>query len=331
MINFSVIICTYMRPKALNNLLKSIQKQTVYPNQIIIVDGSTNTETKISLKKNSINNLDYFLVDLKDRGLTKQRNFGINKVNFNSEIVFFLDDDTILETNYFEEILNTFTQFPEALGVGGYINNEVKWEKYNNDFKLTNNHFYFDGWYKTESLRFKLRKLLKLDSNLPPGYLPSYSHGRSLSFLPPSGKIYEVEQLMGGVSSFKKTVFDKIKFSTYFEGYGLYEDADFTIRVSKLGKLYLNTNAQLGHYHDTSGRPNSYKYGKMVINNGWYIWRVKNSNPTISDKFKWNLINLVLITIRATNIFNTNHPKQAFMETLGRLFALIKLFFVKPK
>ena len=28
-----------------------------------------------------------------------------------------------------------------------------------------------------------------------------------------------------------------------FEGYGLYEDADFSIRVAKIGKLYLNKTA----------------------------------------------------------------------------------------
>jgi len=37
---FSLIICTYKRHKALVNLLESVNLQTAYPNQIIIVDGS---------------------------------------------------------------------------------------------------------------------------------------------------------------------------------------------------------------------------------------------------------------------------------------------------
>jgi hypothetical protein len=37
----------------------------------------------------------------------------------------------------------------------------------------------------------------------------------------PSGKIYEVELLMGGVSSYRKEVFEKQQFSNYFERYGL--------------------------------------------------------------------------------------------------------------
>jgi carbohydrate-selective porin OprB len=53
----------------------------------------------------------------------------------------------------------------------------------------------------------------------------------------------------------------------------LYEDADFALRVSKIG-VYLNTAAQLHHYHDVQGN-NQYQYGKMVVRNGWYVWRVK--------------------------------------------------------
>jgi GT2 family glycosyltransferase len=108
---------------------------------------------------------------------------------------------------------------------------------------------------------FGARKL-GLDSNVAPGYSPDFSHGRSVGFLPPSGKVYPVEQLMGGVASFRKSVFQEFQFSTYFEGYGLYEDADFTLRVSKTGKLFLNTAAQLEHHHDAAGRPNQYRLWK---------------------------------------------------------------------
>jgi hypothetical protein len=48
--------------------------------------------------------------------------------------------------------------------------------------------------------------------------------------LPPRKTYGKGEMLMGGVSSLEKNI-DSIQFSTYFEGYGLYEDADFTLRV----------------------------------------------------------------------------------------------------
>lgn len=326
----SLIICTYMRPEPLLTLLQSVQKQRLYPDEILIIDGSTNDETEIILKKHQIGKLKYFLVSDENRGLTKQRNFGINKVSHTIEIVCFLDDDTVLEENYFEELINTYKDYPDALGVGGYIINETKWEKVNEDYKVPINEFYFDGWKRKDGSRFVLRKKMHLDSDCPPGFSPSFSHGRSVSFLPPSDKTYQVEQLMGGVSSFRKSVFEKLSFSTYFEGYGLYEDADFTLRVAKIGKLYLNTTAKLGHFHAESGRPNQYRYGKMVVRNGWYVWHVKNPKPNLKDCLKWHSITILLTLIRFTNIFTEKNKKAAFTESLGRSIGILSLLIDKP-
>ncbi len=328
---FTLIICTYMRPKPLLNLLQSVKLQTLYPNEILIVDASLNQETKEMMEQHSFENLHYFLVSEIDRGLTKQRNYGIERVGKEIDIVCFLDDDTVLEPDYFEQLLKTFEIHPKALGVGGYINNETTWEKVNENEVIKINEFSYDGWKRKDGSRFVLRKKLGLDSDCPPGFSPLFSHGRSVGFLPPSGKIYEVEQVMGGASAFRKSVFDTFQFSTYFEGYGLYEDADFSLRVAKTGKLYVNTAAQLSHFHNPSGRPNQYQYGKMVVRNGYYVWRVKNPNPSFNAKLKWHAITLLLMTIRFTNTFTTKKRKEAFTEAMGRKMGWFSLLFNAPK
>ena len=320
-----------MRSESLLQLLQSVQKQTLYPDEILIIDGSTNTETEEVLNRNQFHNLIYFSVPPEYRGLTKQRNFGIERVGNEMEAVCFLDDDTVLEKDYFEELLKTYKRFPRALGVGGFIIDESKSEFVGYDYKPKNDEFYFDGWKRKDGSRFVLRKKLGLDSDCPPGHSSLFSHGRSIGFLPPSGKTYEVEMLMGGVSSFRKNVFDSLRFSTYFEGYGLYEDADFTLRVAKIGKLYLNTAAKLNHYHDASGRPNQYQYGKMVVRNGWYVWRSKNPKPTFNHQFKWHSITILLTLIRFSNIFTTHKRKEALTEALGRTMGWWSLIFNKPK
>lgn len=327
---FSLIVCTYMRSESLLKLLKSVQTQSFYPDEILIVDGSKDRETESVLKDNRFQNLKYYLVPKETRGLTRQRNFGIQKISADSDIVCFLDDDTVLGPDYFENLLHTYTIFPDALGVGGYISNEVKWEKVTENYIPKIKEFYFDGWKRNDGSRFVLRKRLNLDSNCPPGFSPLYSHGRSVAFLPPSDTIYPAEQLMGGVSSFRKSVFDKFSFSEYFEGYGLYEDADFSLRIAKTGKLYINTAAKLSHFHHPSGRPNQYKYGKMVVRNGWYVWRVKNPNPGIKDCLKWNTITILLTLIRYSNIVLGNNRKEALTEALGRTVGWWSLFFNKP-
>jgi GT2 family glycosyltransferase len=75
----------------------------------------------------------------------------------------------------------------------------------------------------------------------------------------------------------------------------LYEDTDFTLRVSKTGKLYLNT-AKLNHHHDASGRPNQYQYGKMVVQ--WVVRMAnQNPNPSFKHQFKWHAITILLTVI----------------------------------
>ena len=328
---FALIICTYLRPQSLLRLLQSVQEQTIYPDEILIVDGSTNKETEKVLKEKNFENLNYFGVPQEYRGLTKQRNYGSERVGKEIDVVCFLDDDTVLENDYFEQLLKTYNIYPEALGVGGYIIDESKCEFVGDNYKPKIDEYFFDGWKRNDSSRFILRKKMGMDSDSPPGYSSLYSHGRSVGFLPPSSKTYPVEMFLGGVSSFKKEVFDTLIFSSFFEGYGLYEDADFTLRVAKIGKLYVNTAANLKHYHHPSGRPNQYQYGKMVVRNGWYVWRTKNPKPLLDSKLKWHSITILLVLIRFSNTLTTTNRKQAFTETMGRIAGWWSLFFNKPK
>ena len=327
---FSLIICTYHRPEALKRLLASIAMQSIHPNEIIIVDGSLDNITKDILAENSYLNLKYFKVTKQDRGLTRQRNYGISKVSKYSEVIFFLDDDTVASSKYCEEILKVYRTFPEALGVAGYITNETSWKKVNESYQPDNKEFYFEGWVRKEGARFSLRRKFGLEPDEKPGIMPDFSHGYSIGFLPPNGKIYEVELLMGGVASYRREVFDHIKFSKYFEGYGLYEDADFSLRTSKLGKLYVNTAAKIEHHHDLAGRPNKFRYGKMVVRNGWYVWRIKNPHPSLKARLKWNSTSLLLTLVRLGNIVNTKNRKEAITESLGRILGWFSLIITKP-
>ena len=328
---FSLIICTYMRPIAIVKLLNSVKEQSLYPDEIIIVDGSRNDKTEDALKKFSFKNLSFFKVSDTNRGLTKQRNYGILKVALDSKIVCFLDDDIVLTPTYFQNLIQTYQHYPNAGGVGGYILEEVKWRKLVAQDIIKFDEYQIDGFVRNLGSRNVLRKKLGLLSEQPPCIMPEFSNGFSVASLPPSDQVYLAEYFMGGVSSFKKEVVDTIKFSTYFEGYGLYEDLEYCLRVSKQYQLYVNTKATLYHYHEEGGRPNKYEYGKMVVRNGWYVWRIKYNHPSLEARFKWNAITLLLATLRFINIFTTFNRKEAFTEATGRIVGWLSLIFNKPK
>lgn len=326
--NFSLIICTYKRPESLKRLLDSVMKQILYPNEILVIDGSEDSQTQEVLKVNVYPQLRYFKVEEKDRGLTSQRNFGINNISEWSEIICFLDDDIQLTENYFKHLLETYQIFPDAVGVGGYILNDIEWKK---GETLNKYEFEYDGWIRPLGSRNVLRKKLNLLSDKPPGVMPEFSNGLSISFLPPTGKIYPVEFFMGGVASYKTALFKKINFSEFFKGYGLYEDLDFCLRASKFGKLYVNTAAGLFHFHHQAGRPNKLKYGKMVVRNGWYVWRLKHPTPPIEAHIKWHAIVFLLTLVRIGNIFTTSKKKEAFTESAGRIIGWWSLILSKPE
>jgi GT2 family glycosyltransferase len=318
-----------MRPKALADLLDSVKVQTLYPDEILIIDGSRDDLTKEALANRDDKNLIYHQVEEKDRGLTRQRNYGINQVQKSTEYVCFLDDDTILEPNYFEELIGSFQSHPDAGGVGGYITNEIKWKKVKENEHISSKHYASNGWVRTLGSRNVLRKKLGLLSDKPPGFMPEFSNGLSVSFIPPDGGIHPVEYFMGGVSCFRKEVVDTIKFSNYFIGYGLYEDLEYCLRVSKTYQLYLNTNAQLGHYHEAGGRPNQYRYGKMVTRNGWLVWRTRYPKPSLKGRIKWNLLVWLLAFVKLTNV--RSEGMEAVKQVIGRLSGWVSIPFNKPK
>jgi GT2 family glycosyltransferase len=299
------------------------------PAEIIIVDGSFDCATELSISefKKKLP-LTYYRVPATNRGLTRQRNTGVEMVQPQSDIIVFLDDDVLLEKDFLQKLITTF-QEQTVIGADGLITNECRWKPLPKP--VSTNAIILDGFYLPLSARERLRNQLGLfPIHLQPGKIPPYGHGKSS--LPPTGKLYNVEHIMGGITAYRKFIFDHIKFSTYFEGYGLYEDYDFSIRASKFGKLITNTAARLEHHHEPAGRPNTFKYGKMVVTNGWYAWRLKHPHPGVVNIFKWHCITLLLSFFRLGNSFTLDAEtrRQAFGDFAGRMVAWVKLLFVKP-
>ena len=327
----SLIICTYMRPRSLSNLLRTVEKQTKIPDEVIVVDGSLDAKTESMLANNEFNiNLSYYKVSKKYRGLTKQRNYGVKKVSTPMEIIAFLDDDIELDKNYFYEINKTYKIHKNAIAIGGVTTNLISWTKSDKNKQSENNYFEKDGWVRRDDIRYRLRKLLKLVTKVQPGKIVSFAHERSIGFLPPSDKVYETDFFMGGIATYKRKVFNFLSFSPFFEGYGLYEDKDFSLRVRKLGEIYVNTNAKVEHHHDPLGRPNCINYGKMVVWNGWRVWRIATPYPSISSKFKWWSITILLTYVRLGNALVGPKRKIALEDFIGRHISMIKLIFTKP-
>ncbi|MCP4661461.1 MAG: glycosyltransferase [bacterium] len=329
----SLIVCTYRRARRLERLLESVGRQSVRPTETLIIDGSDDGETERVVEafasRDEVPGLGYFRVPPAERGLTRQRNFGI--VRARGEIIAFLDDDIVAEPTYFEHVLTSFAAHPEALGVGGYLIDEVTWRRLEGPEGAGLAVFRWGEWQRREDYRWRLRRLLGLGSPLPPGQMPASGHGRPVSFLPPDGRNYRVEFIMGGASAWRGAVFERVRFSPYFEGYGLYEDLDFSIRVAARGPLYLCTAAHVHHFHAPEGRPRAFVYGRMVVRNGWLVWRRRWPRPPWVDRCRWWAITLLLALCRLGDAVRGLEPRTALAEAAGRGWGMLTVLWKQPQ
>lgn len=320
----SLVICTYRRPGPVRRLLEAVAVQTRRPDEVLVVDASPDTDTEEAVRGLGAV---YSRVPPEERGLTRQRNWGIARAG--GDLISFLDDDTVPEPTYFEEILACFERHPEAVGVGGYIANEVSWSPAGSAQKLA--VFRDRGWERREDVRWRLRRWLGLDSPAPAGRMPASGHGRPVSFVPPDGADHPVEFFMGGAATWRRGLLEQVRFSPSFEGYGLYEDMDFCLRASRKGSLLLCTRARLAHLHDESGRPHRFHYGEMVVRNGWQVWRLRWPAPPWPDRGRWWAITLLLALCRLGDAVRGPGRAAALTEALGRFWGAATLLWDRPE
>ena len=320
----SLVVCTYRRPAAVAALLAALRGQTRRPDEVLVVDASPDAETEEVVRSGpSLPGLRYEKAPPEHRGLTRQRNYGVARTN--GEVVAFLDDDAVPAPEYCEEILACFERHPDAVGVGGFVEG-VAWRRASGG-EPPLSVFRLDGWERREDLRWRLRRILRLDPALSPGWMPPSGHGRPVGFLPPDGEDHPVESLLGCAMAWRRRVFDSVRFSPYFEGYGLYEDLDFCIRASRLGSIVLCTRARLRHEHAPAGRPDAFRYGMMVVRNGWFVWRRRWPQPKPADRLRWWATTFVLAGCRMAG----GGGRAALLETLGRLWAVPGVLLRPPR
>lgn len=226
----SVIMCTCNRKELLHRFSKSLFEQSHLPDQYVIVDSSD-----VPLDNDS----EYreLIVDIcrirgielvyrhSERGLTLQRNIGISLAN--GDLLFFFDDDIVLSPNYLEILWLDMEKNPDYVGGMGMISS-------------------FNQFTFARRLVNFVKGIFLLQHSYGNGKF--YSSGWSAS---PHGnkKFLEVEVLSGGLTVYRRTIFEEFLFDEYYAKSGPLEDADFSRRVSFKYKLFYNPAAVCHHLH----------------------------------------------------------------------------------
>ncbi len=232
--NLSVVISTFNREEYVNQLLSSIEKQSILPKEIIIVDSSP---IRISYKHSKLLNVN--IVKSEKAQLTYQRNLGVSRTN--CDIILHIDDDTILEVDYIKNILETFNNDKnnQIDVVGGYISNE-----------------WGNNIYEPNIIMVVLKFFGIYDGELLPGRVSNSGIFIELSGLNKNIGIYKTDFISGTSFAVKSNVYGKYRHPEKINKYGG-EDKAFSRLISKDFNMVICTKARLKHLFAKSGNRDS--------------------------------------------------------------------------
>ena len=219
----SVVICTYRRPELLYILLKSLENQSKLPESIKIV-GTVELDFSIAVNNQIIKLQEKGITVEKlfaPKGLTKQRNFGVDHLPADTTIVCFLDDDILIPKNYFESVSNNFRDLPDAIGIGFVTHDNLNRKN-----------------------RISIWDSISMNNSFRPGKLLKSGINSGFDY---QSKPYLVDWLPGCSMSYKYNIFQNVNFDERRSDVGWGEDVDFSFRTKEFGNLYMVSISDLVH------------------------------------------------------------------------------------
>jgi len=249
----SVVICTRNRCSDLVICLNSLAQQTYTHFELIIVDSSDVPVCKDPFFIQAIHVFKAGYTYVRSMpGLTLQRNKGIGLAR--GDIVYFFDDDVILEPSYLENMQTVFVHQEQYLGGMGTITNMQP---------------------KDVNLWRALRKCFLLSRDYADGFftysgMPTHAYGTQY--------FKEVQVLGGCCMAFRADVLKKHRFDEKLTRYAYMEDCDISWRVAQDGPLFYNPGARLVHNNSPIARDTAITNRAMFLRNYRYLY-FKNVYP----------------------------------------------------
>lgn len=238
----SVILCTRNRLSDMLTALPSIALQTELPQEIIVVDSSDKPLTEHESFKALFNESHFPHTLLKyihtNPGLPYQRNIGATLAT--QDILYYFDDDVILESDYLEQMNAIFTANSQYAGGMGTVTN----------MRQSRNMFDYAKAF------FLLQRDFSSGKFTASG-MPTHTYGLQT--------FKEVEVLGGCCMAFRRSVLEQHKFDENLRGYAFMEDCDFSRRVSYQMPLFYNPQAKLKHMVSPAARD------RVIDNRAMYI------------------------------------------------------------
>jgi glycosyltransferase involved in cell wall biosynthesis len=288
------IVPTMNRLELLTKLLKSIQTQSIKPDQIIIVDGSA-TPLETDIRTNASIEFDY--LHIVPPSLTKQRNAGLKALRPEITLVGYLDDDIEMLDGAIEKIITFFENASEKVAGASFniINNDIV----------------------NPSL---LSRIFGIKSTLQGVVLKSGFN----TVVNPEKDITETEWLCGGATLWRRDVFEKNSYDEWYKGSAYFEDLDFSYQISRTRKLYVIREAKVEHNPPPLIPKKGMRLGEMIMTYRFYF--VKKNFGSIPFLYYWSSLGSIV-----TNLFSWIKKRNPyyFYFAIGNVIGAFKILFGK--
>lgn len=292
----TLVIPTKNRPNDIKNAVKSVLFQSKLPDELIVVDQSHDNLSKLVIKKIVFNCPKIKLIyihDTKIKGLVDAKRVGVE--NASGNIICFIEDDVYLEPGYLKEIESGFKKYPNMLGCCGVVTNQPKTRR----LYIWLFHFFHIGIFA--------------DPRVALNFLPSKFNKKSLILS---------DKLSGGISAWKKNVFNIISFDLYND-FHMFEDIDFSTRVAKhFGNcLFINPNAKLAHFCSQTNRDVLDIRQRRKVRECFAYYKKRKDLPSAAISFYWLLVGMLLEALFQSFSCLSFKPIQGFLLGLRDGFA----------
>ena len=264
--NMSVIIPTLNRPQDLKKCLDSIffHKKKLVDIDIIIIDQSNNQETKEICTKYP--NIHHYFFNI--RSLTHARNFWLQQLSEETNIVIFLDDDVTLSKDFFQKIESFFSENPQAKWWVANIISPIRTISFIKKIGLF-------------LLTWSLKKTETIVTNGGFNVMP---------LIQPT-TLKSIERASGCGMFFRKNIFNEgFRFEEKFMRYCLMEDCFLSYAITQKypNSLYFVPNVHMVHHESPGARvANRIRINQNIVHRFYFVQKF--------NKNKWAYILTMLI------------------------------------
>ncbi|MEQ1761677.1 MAG: glycosyltransferase [Pyrinomonadaceae bacterium] len=308
--SISVVTPTFCRPIETIELLQNLAKQSLLPQEVILVDGARSdvrdTETAVA---KVISDFPFPIRYLRQPvGTAIQRNAGIELAS--GDLVALIDDDVRLDENFLEVIGEVF-RMDDSNTIGGIVGYR------------TNGHFSLK-----DSARWRWYKRLKLLTTFEPGrYDRNCGYPINNYMQEPFEGVRQVDFMTTACAVWRREVFsDDLWFHPFFRDFGVLEDAHFSLRAGRKWKLFQCGDAKCVELNSPNGRENRRRLGYKCVVNYYFVFKDIAQPLSLMQKVRfWRYQLFEFFRIGASAIFRgRSSDLQDLVGRVEGLFAILR-------